>query len=203
MREDSFEHYYTQKPSSSLETREVTIKLKNGNSYRFLSPSGVFAFGKVDRASFLLVEYAELSEKDLVLDLGCGYGLIGITLKKEYPDITLFMSDVNERAVRYAKINARDNNISAEIRQGYLYEPWIEHKFNAIFCNPPMAAGKKVWQEIVCKAPSFLTKGGRLEIVAFHNKGGSRLEKLMREVFGNVRTLAKSGGVRVYVSIRF
>ncbi|MBO8166787.1 MAG: class I SAM-dependent methyltransferase [Kosmotoga sp.] len=203
MRENSFEHYYTQKPSSSLETREVTIRLKNGNVYRFISPSGAFSFGKVDKASRLLVEYAEVEENDRVLDLGCGYGLIGITIKKEHPDITLFMSDINERALKYAKINARDNNITAEMRQGHLYEPWQGYEFDVILCNPPMAAGKKVWQEIVNKAPSFLPSGGKLEIVAFHNKGGSRLEKTMKEVFGNVRTTIKSGGIRVYVSLKF
>ncbi|AKI96759.1 class I SAM-dependent methyltransferase [Kosmotoga pacifica] len=203
MKENHFEHYYTRKPTSRIEVKEVKLRLKNGNSYRFLSPNGVFSYGKIDKASLLLIENAIIGEKDRVLDLGCGYGVIGITIKKENPDITLFMSDINERAVKYAKMNARDNNILAEIRQGNLYDPWSENEFDTILCNPPMAAGKKIWQSIIHKAPLFLATGGKLEIVAFHNKGGARLEKMMKEVFGNVRTMIKSGGIRVYVSIKF
>ncbi|KUK78168.1 MAG: 16S RNA methylase RsmC, partial [Mesotoga prima] len=83
---------------------------------------------------------------------------------------------------------------------GDLYDPWEGFRFDSILSNPPMAAGKAVWEKLICEAPKFLTENGRLQIVAYHNKGGSRLEGIMKTTFGNVITTTKSGGIRVYVS---
>jgi 16S rRNA G1207 methylase RsmC len=75
-------------------------------------------------------------------------------------------------------------------------------KFDMIVCNPPIVAGKKVWMEIVKSAPEFLEEGGSLQIVAYHNKGGRRIRDFMKEVFGNVEELCKTGGIRVYRSVK-
>jgi len=197
-----FEHYYTSKPTSPFKVKEVVLSLKNGRMYKFKTPSGVFSFGQIDKASKLLIEHAIIGETDRLLDLGCGYGVIGITLKKENPDISLCMSDVNERALEFAKINAKNNNIVADIRLGNLYEPWKDEIFDNIVCNPPIAAGKKVWEKIIVEAPDHLSAKGKLQLVAYHNKGGERLKKIMKSVFGNVRETVESGGIRVYVSIK-
>jgi 16S rRNA G1207 methylase RsmC len=197
---EDFQHYYTDQKTSPENVKTVILSLKNGRSYSFKSPEGVFAFGKTDRATRLLIEKCHIGPGGRVLDLGSGFGMVGITLKLENPDISLFMSDINTRAVVFSKINARDNNIVADIRKGSLYEPWSEMSFDAVLSNPPMAAGKAVWERIVSQAPEHLAAGGSLQLVAYHNKGGSRIEALMREVFGNTETLVKSGGIRVYVS---
>jgi len=110
------------------------------------------------------------------------------------------MSDVNTRAVTFSKINARDHNVEADIRKGELYSPWEGMVFDSILSNPPIAAGKAVWQRLIIEAPKMLTENGTLQIVAYHNKGGSRLEGIMKETFGNAITTTKSGGIRVYVS---
>jgi 16S rRNA G1207 methylase RsmC len=86
------------------------------------------------------------------------------------------------------------------VRKGDLYEPWKDMEFDVILSNPPMAAGKSVWEKIVLEAPTYLALGGSLQVVAFHNKGGSRIEGIMRQVFGNCTALVKSGGIRVYLS---
>lgn len=194
---ENFEHYYTQSPSSELKTRDVQLKLGNGHTYGFKSPSGVFGYGKTDRASKLLIEKCRLHGKTL-LDLGCGFGMIGITLKKEFPHLKLFMSDINERAVEFAKINSKNNNIEATVKQGNIFEPWDGYKFDNILCNPPIAAGKKVWMDIIDKSRFFLEKEGVIQIVAFHNKGGSRILDYMRNTFSTVKTFEKSGGIRIY-----
>lgn len=197
---EHFQHYYTDQTEPPKNIRSVSIRLRNGHSYIFKSPEGVFAFGKADRASLLLIENCVLEGKESILDLGCGYGAIGITLKLERPDLELYMSDVNTRAVTFSKINARDHNLVADIRKGDLFTPWEGTTFDSILSNPPIAAGRIVWQRMISEAPEFLNEGGSLQIVAYHNKGGSRLEGIMRETFGNVITTTKSGGVRVYVS---
>lgn len=196
---NSFEHYYSEEPQSVLRVRDVELKLKNGHVYKFKSPSGVYSFGKVDKATEILINHCEnISGK--VLDIGCGYGVIGITLKKENPSIELFMSDVNKRAVEFAKINAKDNNIQADIRQGNLYEPWEGYLFDHIISNPPIVAGKEVWMKLVEGAFQHLKDGGTLQLVAYHNKGGERIKNYMREIFGNAEDVWKEGGIRIYIS---
>jgi len=197
---ENFQHYYTDQTEPPQVIKAATLILKNGHSYSFKSPEGVFAFGKIDRASMLLIENCLLEGQESLLDLGCGYGPVGITLKREFPDLKLFMSDVNTRAVTFSKINARDQNVEADIRKGELYSPWDGMAFDSILSNPPIAAGKAVWQRLITEAPKMLTGNGTLQIVAYHNKGGSRLEGIMKETFGNVITRTKSGGIRVYVS---
>ncbi|HDP78692.1 MAG TPA: class I SAM-dependent methyltransferase [Mesotoga infera] len=197
---ETFQHYFTDQTEPPQIIKAASLKLKNGHSYSFKSPEGVFAFGKIDRASLLLIENCLIEGWESLLDLGCGYGPVGITLKREYPDLKLFMSDVNSRAVTFSKINARDHNVEADIRKGELYSPWEGMMFDSILSNPPIAAGKAVWQRLITEAPAMLTEKGSLQIVAYHNKGGSRLEGIMKETFGNVVTKTKSGGIRVYVS---
>jgi len=112
------------------------------------------------------------------------------------------MSDVNERAVRFAKENSFAYNLDAEIKSGSLFDPWKDYLFDMILFNPPMAAGKEVWMETVKKAYDHLREKGTIQIVAYHNKGGKRIMLYMKEVFSNVKTLIKSGGIRIYLSKR-
>ncbi|MDI3517604.1 MAG: rRNA (guanine1207-N2)-methyltransferase [Thermotogota bacterium] len=193
------DHYYIEEPTTPLKVKDVRLVLKNGHVYHFRTPSGVFGFGRIDRASRVLIENARIKGKRL-LDVGCGYGVIGITLKKEHPHLELFMSDINRRAVEFAKINAKENNIEAEVRWGNLYEPWRGETFDMILSNPPITAGKRVWERLIREAPNFLNNGGLFQIVAFHNKGGRRLKEIMRETFGNAKEICKDGGIRVYLS---
>ncbi|MCD6449581.1 MAG: class I SAM-dependent methyltransferase [Thermotogaceae bacterium] len=195
-----FEHYYTKEPQSKLKVREVTLKLKNGHEYNFKAASGVYSFKRIDKATRILLDHMSVHGKS-VLDLGCGYGAIGITIKKEHPEMQVYMSDINKRAVEFAKINAKDNNVEIDIRWGDVYEPWEGMKFDMIVINPPIAAGKKVWMKMIEEAPEHLHDGGTLQVVAFHNKGGKRIKKFMEEIFGNVEDIWKEGGVRIYKSV--
>jgi len=200
MEENKFEHYYTVEPTSKMKLREVTLKLKNGHEYKFKTVSGVYAFKKIDKATRILIDRMIVHGESL-LDLGCGYGVIGITIKKEYPDMKVYMSDINKRAIEFAKINAKDNNVEVDIRWGDCYEPWKEMKFDMVVINPPLAAGKKVWLKMIKEAKDHLKSGGSLQIVAYHNKGGRRVKEFMRNVFGNVEDVWKEGGIRVYRSV--
>lgn len=196
-----FQHYYVENPESELTVKQLTLNLKNGHTYLFKAPSGVYGKREIDKATQVLLENVEIYGKK-ILDMGCGYGVIGITLKKEYPDIEIYMSDINKRAVEFSKINAKDNNIFADIRQGYLFEPWYDEKFDQIISNPPIVAGKKVWMSLIEEAFEHLNNDGTLQLVAFHNKGGSRIKDYMKKIFGNVVEIAKKGGIRVYKSVK-
>ena len=195
------EHYYTKDPNSILRVKESVIHLKNGHQYKFKSPSGVFAFGKANKATVTFLNNIQINGRDL-LDLGCGYGTVGIICIKENPFLRLHMSDINERAVRFAKENALNHNIEADTRSGNLFEPWEGKLFDMILFNPPLAAGKEVWIKAVLESFNHLRTNGTMQIVAYHNKGGKRIMEYMKEVFLNVKTLVKSGGIRVYLSER-
>ena len=196
-----FEHYYTVEPTSKLKVKVTKLVLRNGHEYLFKTPSGVYSYGRIDKATKILLDHMVVHGESL-LDLGCGYGVIGIVAKKEYPRMKVFMSDINKRAVEFAKINAKDNNVDVDIRWGDLYEPWKDMKFDMIVCNPPIVAGKKVWMKIIEDAPEYLNDGGSLQMVAYHNKGGKRIKGYMEKVFGNVEDIWKEGGIRIYRSVK-
>lgn len=198
---DKFEHYYTKNPTSELTIKNLNLKLKNDHEYKFEAPSGVYGKKRVDRATIALIENMDIDGRK-ILDIGCGYGVIGITLKKEYPNTEIYMSDINKRAVDYAGKNAKDNNANVEIRHGYLFEPWEDEKFDMIVSNPPIVAGKEIWMELVEQSIDHLNENGSLQLVAFHNKGGKRIMEYMKEIFGNSKVIAKDGGARVYKSVK-
>jgi len=193
------EHYFTEKPTSELTTKKVHAFVR-GKESTFMTPSGVFSYGRIDRASLLLCESATIKSDWDILDLGCGWGFVGITLKKVFPDTNITMTDVNQRATKLAKENAKHNNTKVIIKYGNLYEPIKNKKFDTILTNPPMKAGRKLCYDIIEQAPKHLKSNGLLQLVANNNKGGKMLKKKMEEVFGNAETIAKKSGFHVYIS---
>jgi 16S rRNA (guanine1207-N2)-methyltransferase len=194
------EHYFTKKPTSPLKTKDIKLTLDN-TLLRFTTPSGVFSFGRVDKGSLLLLQHVVVREKWNVLDFGCGWGLIGIVLKKFHPTIHVLMTDVNVRALDFARDNTKLNNVDIRVNQSDLFSK-IDELFDTIIVNPPMKAGRKICYAIIDQSKNHLKKGGLLQLVALHNKGGKMLQKRMEEIFGNVETIVKSGGFRVYHSTR-
>lgn len=193
------EHYYSEKQTSSLRITEVEINLKE-NNLKFSTGSGVFSIGKIDRGTRLLIEKCIIKPDWEILDLGCGYGPIGISIAKAFPSTSVLMADINQRAIKLSRINIKSNSIqNIKTRQSDLYNN-IPEKFDTIITNPPQSAGKQVCFEIIEKAKLHLKKGGLLQLVARHNKGGKELEKKMKEIFNNVKDTAKKSGYRIYVS---
>lgn len=193
------EHYFTEKPTSALEIKKVYVQVHH-HSFEFMTASGVFSFGRVDTGSILLAENALIKPQWKVLDVGCGWGFVGIVIKKIFPSTDVTLTDINERALKMAKQNAKLNNVKVTLLQGNLYEPVKGMKFDAILTNPPMKAGRELCYQIIEQARGHLEKGGLLQLVALHNRGGAMLEKKMKDIFGNVETIARKSGFRVYMS---
>ena len=193
------EHYYSKKQTSRLRITEIEIALK-GNNLKFSTGSGVFSIGKIDKGTYLLIEKCIIQPDWEVLDLGCGYGPVGISIAKAFPSTSVLMTDINQRAIKLSRMNIKINNIqNIKTKQSDLYDN-IPEKFDTIITNPPQSAGKQVCFEIIKQAKLHLKKGGLLQLVARHNKGGKELEKKMKEVFNNVKDIAKKAGYRIYVS---
>lgn len=197
------EHYYTENPTSELRETVFQAEFK-GLKLNFTSVSGVFSFeAKIDKASALLANsYYPSCALSSLLDVGCGFGPIGICIKAANPQIEVTMTDINLRAVKYAKYNAELNKLKVEVVSGSLYEALGGRVFGDILSNPPMAAGKAVCSQLIIQASQHMAIGGALWLVCYHNKGGETLKKVMLEEFGNVDDVEKSGGIRVYRSVK-
>lgn len=195
------EHYYTSNPVSEIKERTFSQAIK-GAMLTFTTVSGVFSFDeRVDRASELLIKSFSPSGRTL-LDLGCGYGAIGLYLKSLFPSLTVDMADINNRAVQYSVLNAARNKLEVNVLPSDLFSALDGKLYNDIVTNPPIAAGKKVNQKLINEAFDYLESDGALWLVAFHNKGGSTLKDMMKDRFGNAEDIEKSGGIRVYRSFR-
>lgn len=193
----SREYYFTRRPKTF--PRKIVIKfIYKDIEFKIYSSTSIFSKSQIDSASQLLIEKAKVFGD--VLDLGCGYGVVGIVLKKLHPEIKLYMSDINSRAVQLTKKNISVNKIEAELRHGWVFEPWKEKKFDVILLNPPMSAGREVCLQMIRESVFHLNDNGLFELVSNHNKGGSTLKEYMFEKFNNVGELGKKGGFRVYVS---
>jgi 16S rRNA (guanine1207-N2)-methyltransferase len=195
------EHYYSESPKSELRENRFYYEIE-GRTLEFVSVSGVFGFSKyIDKASKLLIEnFFPSSKTGSVLDVGCGFGPIAISIKAKFPSLSVTAIDINERAVAYTKQNAQINNLEIEVIKSNLYESLDGRLFNDIVSNPPIAAGKLLNTSLINHARDYLAKNGALWLVAFHNKGGETLKRIMKEAFGNVEDIKKKGGIRVYRS---
>ncbi len=192
-------HYYSENQTSPLRLEKLNSVLR-GRLFEFYSGSGVFSKKKVDNGTRVLVENCIVEDGWKVLDLGCGYGVVGVVIAKIFPRTTVLMVDINKRALKLAKMSLELNNIeNAEVRHSDLYSA-VKEKFNTILVNPPMTAGRKLCFRIIEEAKEHLEKEGLLQLIAKHRKGGKMLGEKMLEVFGNMEEKTKSGGYRLYVS---
>jgi len=193
-------HYFVKHPKSKPDLGIIRTYFR-GRLFEFVTSSGVFSRTRIDLGTRLLIESMILPEKGNVLDVGCGYGPVGIAAAVFNSNLHVFMTDVNERAVRLAEENAKRNAVqNVEVRCGFLYEPVREMKFETILSNPPITAGMKVVVPLITQAPEQLVEGGLLQVVVRSKISGKRLAKIMNEAFGNVDVLARRSGYRVLVS---
>lgn len=192
------EHYFTKTPKSELKIFKIKDKIKN-KEIEFYTASGLFSAKSIDKGSKLLIEKCIIKDNWKILDLGCGYGIIGLSLKLLYPKLEITFSDINERATQITNKNLKLHNIKAKIIQSNCFEN-IRENFDSILLNPPQTAGRELCFKMIEESKSYLKNNGLLQIVARHNKGGKELSKKMFKVFNNVKETAKSSGYRIYVS---
>ncbi len=194
-------HYFDEEQDSEMRTVEITAVLRE-NQIKLITASGTFSPSKVDIGTRILIDNCIIGKKDArILDLGCGYGPVGIALAKAFPEAEIVMTDINKRATALARKNAKLNKVrNVKVLQGDMYEK-VAGKFDAILLNPPQHAGKEVCVDMISRSREFLKKDGTLQIVARHNKGGKGLSQSMKDTFGNEKTIAKKGMFRVYMSV--
>lgn len=197
------EHYYTKTPTSVSQRQTVEATLR-GKPYRFVTEAGVFSKREIDFGSRVLIEAMDIPKDADVLDVGCGYGPIGLVAATLASEGTVTMLDVNERAVEIAKENAERNGIrNVRILQSDRYEALDPGAtFDAILTNPPIRAGKSIVHSIFDGAFERLKPGGSLWVVIQKKQGAPSAFAKLEERFGDVREATKEKGYRIFQAIK-
>lgn len=194
------EHYFSAAPTSQERLGLIRTTLR-GNSFEFVTTSSVFSKKRVDLGTRLLIEAMALPETGAVLDVGCGYGSVGIAAAASNPKLRVVMTDVNVRAVRLAKQNTEKNKVNnAEVRCGYLYEPVKDATFNCVLSNPPVSAGMETVKAIITQAPQVMADKATFQMVIRSKIGAKTLPLIFNDAFGNCKVLARKSGYRVLMA---
>jgi len=192
------EHYYSRQPTSVSSRRMLHVELR-GQQWRFVTGGGVFSGGRVDPGTRLMAETMEIGEEDAILDLGCGWGVLGIVAARLAPHGRAYLVDVNERAVALARENLRLNEIvNAEVRAGEGTAPFRHLIFDRVLLNPPIRAGAEVVLDLAAQAHAALRPGGVLYFVARTRQGARTLARDLAEIFPRCQEVERQGGYRLY-----
>ncbi len=184
-------HYFENDNNLVSEIKPFNIYI-NGTSFTFNTDNGVFSKGELDFGTSLLIKNVlKLKVSGDILDLGCGYGAIGIILSK-LTDSNITMSDVNRRALHLTKMNAKKNNVSVNIIESDGYEN-INNTFDYVISNPPIRVGKKILYKLLLDTKSHLKENGKLIIVVRKEQGALSLIKDMSKDY-EVSVLDKDKG---------
>ena len=184
--------YFTNDENLKSEYRNIIYKY-NDYTFNFTSDLGVFSKDRIDFASKLLVEaYFKYGRKNInILDVGCGYGFIGITLSK-IMNSNVDMIDVNKRAIHLTNINIKNLKANARVFLSYVYEN-VDKKYDVIISNPPIRAGKKVYMDIILNAKNYLADSGEFYFVMNKDHGVKTVIKEIKDVY-DVNVLNKDKG---------
>lgn len=173
-----------------------------GQLLHFITDNGVFSKDSVDFGSSLLLKSLELNDAKSLLDVGCGYGPMGITIAKMNPNIKVKMVDVNLRALELTRKNAEINAVNnVEISESFAYQN-VSEKYDIIITNPPIRAGKKVVYEILGESINYLNSGGCLWCVIRKEQGALSAIKKLKTIFDEVETVAIDKGYYIISSKR-
>jgi len=190
---DETEHYFTADPSVPFERIPLTAAVW-GSELELVSGSGVFAQGRVDIGTSVLFRETEPPAPGRILDLGCGYGVIGLAIAATVPGAQVTGVDVNERAVLLANENAaalRLTNYRAVTADR------AEDEYDEIWSNPPIRIGKQALHELLLTWLPRLAPGGRAVMVVGKNLGADSLQRWLTEQGYPTTRLASAKGFRV------
>ncbi|MHA2283277.1 MAG: class I SAM-dependent methyltransferase [Promethearchaeota archaeon] len=199
------EHYSSEFPNVKVKIHTISESLRR-HLYFFKTVTGVFSFGKIDLGTKILVEHMVIPEEPgVLLDLGCGYGPIGIVLGHESPESLVFLIDVNKHAIWCARENVKlnlMNNRNIRILSGNYFEPIKSKniKFDGIFMNPPLRQGRKEFLYLIHIIPNYLKSDGSFQFVIKKKMGAPFVLNYLKSEFPNkiVEVLCKRSGYWVF-----
>ena len=179
--------YFENNENLAHNYEEISYYFK-GKVIKFTADAGVFSKKAIDFGSSLLLKTLELEGVKTLLDVGCGYGTMGITIGVMNPNIAVTMVDVNNRAIELCRKNTLSNKVeNANIFLSDAYEN-VEGNFDCIISNPPIRAGKAVVHKIILGAYDHLLDGGKMWCVIQKKQGAASAIKALNSVYKTVET---------------
>ena len=196
-------HYFKDDPNLASNIKTITYEV-NGLTMNLFTDNGVFSKSKVDEGSLAFLKVIlPLDLGNNILDLGCGYGTIGLTLAVVKKEARVTLADINSRALALCRRNAELNNVSQRVTilQSDIYTK-IEGKYDSIVINPPIRAGKSVTYKMYEEAKQYLIDGGSLLIVIRKAQGAESAAKYIESIFGNVKLLDRRKGYHILQAVK-
>ena len=188
--------YFENNSNLQSEVRKISYFFK-GKELTFFADNGVFSKGGIDFGSNLLLKTVDLSNSKTLLDVGCGYGTIGVTLAKMNPLVSVSMIDVNLRAIGLCELAIKENNVSnAKVFESNIYEN-VDGLFDTIVSNPPIRAGKSVVHGIILGAYDHLNDGGSMWCVIQKKQGADSAKKALNLLYKTVEVIEKDKGYEI------
>ncbi len=189
-------HYYG-KNDSNVESNPKYINFEVANhKLKFKTDNGLFSKDRVDFGSMFLLESLTInSDFSTIVDIGCGYGVLGITIGKLHPNKEIYMVDVNDRAIKLSNENIKSNGITNVFAyESYLFQDVNINRCDIVVSNPPIRAGKSVVFSIIEESHARLVGDGELWFVIQKKQGAASSEKKMKELFNSVEVVATKKG---------
>ncbi len=192
------EQYFSERPRSRSAPSELRF-LYRGELLAFTVDRGIFSSRGLDPGTALLIENLSVRRTDRVLDVGCGWGPVGVAAAKAARKGHVVLTEVNRRAARRARENLERNRVAnAEVRVGAFFEPVAGEQFDVIATNPPYRAGRPHVLRLLTEAPHHLLEGGRLVLVGKGSQGIRFYQRWLEEHWpGTVEVLGRGSGYRV------
>ncbi|MHC1605450.1 MAG: class I SAM-dependent methyltransferase [Candidatus Methanofastidiosia archaeon] len=195
------EHYFSRHQSSGRNIINIE-EIFEDQRFSFITDSGVFSKGKLDKGTKLLLSTLPKKFSKKFLDLGCGWGAIGIIFSNTNPQADVCMSDINQRALELAKENAKLNKVNVKIIASDIFEN-IKSNFDIIATNPPIRAGKDIVYKMVEESSEHLNLDGKFFAVIRTKQGARSLCAEIENIFGNAEIVARESGYKVYKAKKY
>ena len=189
-------HYFSEDNNTLKSNPQVIAFSINNTPLKFKTDNGVFSKSSLDRGTEVLLRYLEIEDSvKTCLDLGCGYGTIGVYINKTY-NISVDMVDINQRAIDLSVHNVELNNTEANVFKSDGFSN-IKNKYDLIVTNPPIRTGKELIYKFFEEAVSHLNKNGSLILVINKKHGAESAIKFLKTIYSSVEILGRKKGVYV------
>ena len=188
-------YYFDENPNLESNVKEINFSLY-GQNYTYFTDNGVFSKSKIDEGTYIFLKVLlPLRLTGRILDLGCGYGPIGLTIAQNSKEARVDLADINSRALALASKSGERLNLNDRVTflHSDIFEK-IEGPYDSIVVNPPIRAGKVVTYRMYSESKQYLIDGGSLYVVIRRKQGAESALKYIETVFENVSVLHKEKG---------
>ena len=186
------EHYYSENPQSESRPAEASFSYR-GHDLTLTTDAGVFSRGELDAGTRILLAALPERMQGEILDLGCGWGPVGVCVGLHWPACRVTFSDINLRALELSRANAAKYHVGGRFIHSDGFAA-IDGQFDCVITNPPIRTGKQTIYQMFADSHAHLAPGGALYLVIRKQQGAPSAIKYLETVFPQVNVIDRSGG---------